>query len=223
MKGSGRLASGWNGTSSRPLSRVEVLSRLRARIARGEFPPGHVLQEKVLAEELNVSKTPVREALQYLTYIGMVKPYSRVGYVVAPIELKDMNEVFQFRSLIEDDMVRIVAAMPESTAVSKRDTTPDALAREMSFHQTLYSKQMPSRMSDALAALLDQTSRAIVYAELDERVLDSIEAEHEAILDAVSHRDVAMARALMTVHLRHLRDSLFAKLRQQLRETKNFL
>lgn len=218
----GGLANGWQGTPSRPLSRVEVLTHLRARISKGDFPPGHVLQEKIIAEELGVSKTPVREALQYLTAMGMVKPYSRIGYVVAPIGLKDMIEVFQFRALMEDELVRMVASAAPEPVVGIPQSE-DLLAREMAFHQSLYQRHAPSRMTDALVALLEQTSRAIVYADMDNRVIASVAEEHGAINAAVIDRDVRLARALMTVHLRHLRESLFSKLRQQLRETKNFL
>lgn len=216
------MENGWNGNPSRPLSRVGVLAQCRARLVSGEWPPGHVLQEKLLADELGVSKTPVREALQYLTFIGMVRPYSRIGYVVAPIDLKDMIEVFQFRTLIEEDLIHSVAAAPEPLPTASVEArTP--LQAEMDFHRNLYRHIAQPRMAETLAVLLDQTSRAILHTHLEDRLLESISEEHESIEDAVRQHDAQLARALMTVHVRHLRDSLLSKLRQQLRETKNIL
>ncbi|NMP22915.1 GntR family transcriptional regulator [Sulfobacillus harzensis] len=217
------MANRFDGERVRSLSRDEVLAECRRRLVQGAWRPGDVVQEKILAEELGVSKTPVREALQYLTFVGMVKPYSRIGYVISPIELQDIIEVFQFRTLIEDDLIQTVAALPDMTVPAGQSEEMPAITAEIEFHRTLYARVAKPRMASSLEVLLDQTARALNYTQLDDELMRSIAHEHEAIILAVRHHDAPLARAHMTVHLRHLRDSLLSKLRQQLRETKNIL
>ena len=71
------MVSGWDGQTSRKLSRVDVLRQMQRLLVTGAWRPGQVVQEQLLAAELNVSKTPVREALQLMALQGMVKPVSR--------------------------------------------------------------------------------------------------------------------------------------------------
>ncbi len=205
-----------------PSSRTRVLTACRQRIVSGQWPPGYILQEKLLASELGVSKTPVREALQYLAFVGVVTPHNRVGYVVAPIDVSDMIDVFHFRTMIEEELVYQVAAYPEF-AWSPPLSQAAPIEVELEFHRRLYAQVASVRMTDTLSLLLDETARASAYAQLPDTLLKTLAADHGPILDAVLAHDAALARALVVVHLRHWRDSLLAILRQKLRETKNVL
>lgn len=219
------MVSGWDGQTSRKLSRVDVLRQMQRLLVTGAWRPGQVVQEQLLAAELNVSKTPVREALQLMALQGMVKPVSRVGYIVTGIELADMVEVFQYRILLETDLIVQRAALPgvlEALPGGQTDRQT-AMDLEANFHRTIYLPLEPSRRQASLSVLVDQTSRAIIYVDLSESLLALLHNEHEQIRDAVIDRDVELARSLMVVHLSHLRDSVLAKLRQQLREQENLL
>lgn len=220
------MVSGWDGQTNRKLSRVDVLKQMQRLLVTGAWKPGQVVQEQLLAAELNVSKTPVREALQLMALQGMVKPVSRVGYIVTDIELSDMVEVFQYRLLLETDLIVQRAALPGNLAVvappAEMKESPMA-DREADFHRTLYAPLAPSRRQASLSVLVDQTSRAVIYVGLSDSVLALLHNEHEQIEGAVIDRDVELARSLMVVHLSHLRDSVLAKLRQQLREQENLV
>ncbi len=223
------MLSGWDGAASRRLSRVDVFEQLRTRLVNGEWHPGQVVQEQVLAVELNVSKTPVREALQLLALQGMVRPVNRVGYVVSPIDLSDVVEVFQYRVLLETDLTAQLASLPSAKleVVRKDEESPvlnhETVCSEMAFHRMLYESLSQPRRQANLSVLVDQTARAIVYVGLAQSLLNLLEDEHKQIYHAVAARDSELARSLMAVHLSHLRDSVLAKLRQQLREQENLL
>ncbi len=221
------MVSGWDGQTNRKLSRVDVLKQMQRLLVTGVWKPGQVVQEQLLAAELHVSKTPVREALQLMALQGMVKPVSRVGYIVTDIDLADMVEVFHYRSLLETDLIVQRAALPGNLGVvtepSGADEKPMAMDREAEFHRTLYASLTPSRRQASLSVLVDQTSRAMVYVGLSESLLALLHNEHEQIEAAVIDRDLELARSLMVVHLSHLRDSVLAKLRQQLREKENLV
>lgn len=203
-------------------SRTRVLRECRQRLITGQWPPGTIVQEKLLAAELGVSKTPVREALQYLQFVGAVTPHNRIGYIVASIELSDVIDVFHFRTMLEGELVRQVAAYPDFTWPSP-PSQMSPIEREIEFHRRLYAQVAPVRMAETLAPLLDETARTGAYAKLSEALLTPLEAEHAPIIAAVCEHDTPLAQALVVVHLRHWRDSLLAVLRQKLRETQNMV
>ncbi len=204
------------------LMRQQTLAEIRRRLIRGQWPPNTVLQEQPLADELQVSKTPVREALQTLSVQNLLKPEPRVGYRVSDIALDDLAEVFEFRILLEAELVGVAASRGTGPGA---DEGEDALApweKESSFHQNLARLGGGPRMQRSLAELLQESARAMHYYHLQDLVLTEVIHDHEALVEAVRARDVTLARSLMTIHLTRIRESLMASFRQTLRD-KNLL
>ena len=85
----------------KPLSEV-VSETLRSAIQDGTLKPGERLMEIPLAEELGVSRTPIREAIRKLELEGFVVMVPRRGTYVANISLKDITQVFEIRSALEE-------------------------------------------------------------------------------------------------------------------------
>lgn len=217
-----------DGHPVRRLSRLDVYDHLHQRLVHGEWTPGQIVQEQTLAAELRVSKTPVREALQLLALQGMVRAVVRVGYVVSEITLADMVEVFQFRILLEKDLMAQLANVPvPSLSQESRDPSEGpqshAVDPEIAFHHGLYGSIVQPRKRAALGVLVDQTARAMGSLALDPAVMSALNEEHRQIFVAVELRDFELAGSLMVVHLSHLRDAVLSKLRQHLREQENFL
>lgn len=86
-----------------------VYAELRQLLRAGGLPPGQPLQEAALAEQLGVSRTPVREALRHLESDGLVVPDGR-GYTVPALGDRDVEEIYALRFLIEPEALRLVAA-----------------------------------------------------------------------------------------------------------------
>ena len=187
---------------------------LKARLVRCEWKPGTMLQEQTLADELGVSKTPVREALVALSMRGLVSPVPRLGYVVADIELNDLIEVFRFRMLLEGDFVQGLAASGRLLTAG----APGGWEEEHAFHRRLAELAGGPRMRRILEDLLDETSRALHFLELAPAIGRQLTEDHAAIAEALQGRDRDLARALLTVHLTRLRESVMASLRQKLRD-----
>ena len=79
-----------------------VYAALRQLLRAGRIPPGQPLQEAALAEQLGVSRTPVREALRHLESDGLVVPDGR-GYTVPALTRRDVEDIYALRFLIEPE------------------------------------------------------------------------------------------------------------------------
>lgn len=88
-----------------PLERSERIYRvLRERISLLEYPPGYVLKESELAQEFGLSRTPVRQVLQRLSYEGLVEIRNGVGTTIAEIDLKTFKDVYALRIRLAEIM-----------------------------------------------------------------------------------------------------------------------
>ncbi|MGH7101934.1 MAG: GntR family transcriptional regulator [Acetobacteraceae bacterium] len=88
----------------------QVAEFLRERIISGQLGRGQKLKQDEIARSLNISITPVREALKLLEAQGYVVGYSHRGVIVAPFEIEKAKELFELRLLLEGGLTRIAAA-----------------------------------------------------------------------------------------------------------------
>lgn len=92
---------------------------LRRRILAGEFPEGHALRQDALADELGISRIPVREAFRQLAAEGLVTIHPHRGAVVSALSPDDIAELFDLRALLEPDLVR--RAVPRQTEADRAE------------------------------------------------------------------------------------------------------
>ena len=97
----------------------QAYKELISRITKLEYAPGSVLGEKTLIEELNIGRTPIREALQRLALEGLVVHQLNRGMFVAEITYKDVQEIYEFRSLIDGHACRLAASRASPVQASK--------------------------------------------------------------------------------------------------------
>lgn len=113
-------------TPKRPGNVVDhVVDTLRERIVSGQIAPGVRLSQQQLAEELEVSRTPLREAMQRLQTEGLLVGEANRGMAVAPVQLSDVEDAYALRLLVEP---ATVAAIAESVAEEDLDRMAEALA-----------------------------------------------------------------------------------------------
>jgi GntR family transcriptional regulator of vanillate catabolism len=95
----------------------QVIYELRERILDGKYPPGAHLHEVVTANDLNVSRTPVRDAMRVLANEELLAYYPNRGYIVRGVDVKDVLDAFDVRGTLEGMGCRIVAeqGMDEET------------------------------------------------------------------------------------------------------------
>jgi DNA-binding GntR family transcriptional regulator len=191
-----------------------TLDSLRDRILRGRFPEGEPLRQDAIAEELGVSRIPVREALRQLESEGLVTFHPHRGAVVSTLSLEEITELFELRAEIESDLLR--RAIPRMTAAD------DARGREIldlyesalesgeislwgelnwQFHSSLYAPSKRQYTLNILSKLHQHADRylrmqlALTHGESRART------EHRAIALAARKRDVRKASQLMRDHI----------------------
>lgn len=191
------------------------MDALRARLLAGQLAPGSWLRESALAEELGVSRTPVREAFRTLAAEGLVVLVPRRGARVVVWSAEDVDETYRLRALLEGEAAALAArrATPEQVremraAQDRYEASISAQARpdvragcNDSFHAAVVAGSGSGRLAALLAVIAAPplTVRALgSYTEDDVRrsVL-----QHRDVLTAVEAGDDQLASAAMRSHL----------------------
>jgi DNA-binding GntR family transcriptional regulator len=209
-----------------------VYQALRHGILQGDLAPGGRLRSDALANELRVSRTPVREALRKLEAEGLVAR-SGAGLIVHALSEQDLTELFYVREALEGMAARLAAenATPSEMAeirelledmeALRRRGDVEALRRLTGeFHQLVCRASHNNRLLQSLKALLD-TARQIQTSTLygEGRPAEAL-TEHRNLLRAIEARDGDRAEKLAREHRRttlHLRKEM---LRAQVRKSR---
>lgn len=205
-----------------------TLDALRERILRGDYPEGSPLRQDAIAEELGVSRIPVREALRQLESEGLITFSPHRGAVVPALSLEAIAEIFELRAGIERELLRRsiprIGAPQLQRAGDVLDAYDAALRRgevaawgalNWQFHSTLYAPAARPLTMEIAQRLHHQCDRylrmqlALTHGETRAR------EEHRAILAAVRRRDARGACALLARHIMGAGRSLLAFLREQ--------
>jgi DNA-binding GntR family transcriptional regulator len=194
------------------LLRESAYVQLRAEILSCELPPGAEIREAELATRLQVSKSPVRDALMRLEREGLVITMPRQGYRVAPISLTDVQDMFHLRAALERAcMERIVRQASDgqlATLEPFRRFDPELwqggfVEYNKTFHRTLAELATNIRMRDQLGDLIDQMERAVRVSVSNAKKgnPDSLVEEHCHIIDALQERKLKRAERLAEHHI----------------------
>ena len=197
-------------------SRTEVVAKVvREAILSQQMRPGDTLVERRIAEDLGVSKTPVREALITLQQSGLVTVGSNRRLAVASLTLDDVVFIYEKRVLLEAWALR-QAELDEATVKQARQALDDArearqegrqteeILANRRFHRTLYATCGNPYIIRSLDELQDLTALAVATV-LWEQSSGGPKVEHEQhgeILDAAAAGDLEQAATLLTDHIR---------------------
>ena len=214
---------------ARPVaSSVVAHERLRRAVVRLELPPGTAVSEQRLGERFNLSKAAVRAALARLRAEGLVLSEPRRGHVVAPLTLRDVDEIYALRLLIEPPAAAVAAERLDAATVARLRATiagpvdvADAasidrfLDANRSVHVTVAAASGNRRLAAVVERLLDDSERAIGVALRAGAAGHGlrVRGEHEALLDALAAGDPGAAERLMRGAIERFRDELLATLR----------
>jgi len=196
-----------------------VYEELKSAIVDLRLAPGDPLREATLADQLGVSKTPIREALTRLEQEGLVETTSFKGAVVTGYSRQDLLEIYELRELLENAAARTAA---ESMADADRDRL-DRICRESrklkknhdaaglaalisAFDDVLFEQVRNSRIRALIENLRAHLTRiGHLTAEIPGRIDASVD-EHEKIVQAIAARDPELAERQMREHIRSVRD-----------------
>jgi DNA-binding GntR family transcriptional regulator len=202
-----------DGTSA---SASRAYSELRDRIMTWQLPPGTALRETELAEQLGVSRTPVREALQRLRLDGLVVARGRRGVEVPTWERDELDEVYRLRANLEAwgaglaaqrthrlDLPMLHGYADEMTALS-REATPDLdrIAQlNVDFHQAITNGVGSERLVRMLSNVVHLPLLFRVFHLFTPEQIDITLQEHHTMLMAFEAGDAQWAESLARAHI----------------------
>ncbi|GAA3579980.1 GntR family transcriptional regulator [Nonomuraea rosea] len=188
-----------------------VLEAIKHAILTGALPPGQALVETDLAQQLGVSKTPVREALKTLAGAGLVTMSEYKGATVRTVDSALMESVYDLRLLLEPEAVRRTVEggadlAPAASALRRADEAADRAGRSLAnrdFHRALYAGCGNPLLVSTLDSLRDQTALISAAAWTWVPTWEREAEEHREILEAAQSGAAEQAAGLLRDHVRH--------------------
>lgn len=186
---------------------------IRHKIITLDLPPLSAIDEQALMENLQLGRTPIREALQRLAAEGLVFLAPRRGMFVADISLTDLQKVFELRMVLEGFCARLVAKRATAEQLDQMESLVKAIDQasngdakclmdiDEQFHELLYQASDNEFLADSLRRLHALSFRIwhLVLDRLDD-VQEAME-QHVAITHALRARDGQQAEKLLQHHI----------------------
>jgi DNA-binding GntR family transcriptional regulator len=188
-----------------------IANVLRSAIVNGVLKPGEPLRQDDLAAHFKVSHIPVREALRQLEIEGLAISQRNRGVVVTTLSPKEVEEIFEIRSLLEAEALRLAIPNYTSVILQRAAQILDEIDQEQdisqwgelnsAFHTTLYTPADRPRLLSMIATLHRNGDR---YVRMKLSVLkckDRAQQEHRQILAACQDGNVELAVTLLNQHI----------------------
>lgn len=189
---------------------------LRQRIMCADLPPGALVDERALMDELGIGRTPLRESIVRLAQEGLVVSQGRRGYFVAETSPLDLFRAFEIRREIEcfaaaraaerrtqadiDGFDAFLARL-DAELPAHRDDVPWNLEADEEFHRLIMAASDNRFAEQYQAFLFGLSVRSLYLSRVPVTLVDEEIGNYHAIFDAIGLRDVAQAEALMRKHL----------------------
>ncbi|MEA4878303.1 GntR family transcriptional regulator [Aminobacterium sp. MB27-C1] len=201
-----------------------VYERLKDAIVSGIFKPGSKLSEIELAEQLAVSRTPVREAIRQLSQTGLITLTPRRGAFVTLPSLKDAADLYELRQALEVIAIENVCENPPIkelqlfrevfSEMSSKTPHEEYLSEDRRFHCFLYECSGNKYLHRTLNNIVDLINLCRPYSMQSEPTALSVFLKgHLSIIDAVLAGDCDKAKAEMSEHIEDTKKSLLTFLK----------
>jgi DNA-binding GntR family transcriptional regulator len=190
-----------------------IADRLRSEILEGRFPPHTQLAEVELARQLQVSRGPIREAMQRLIQEGLLRAERNRGVFVVELGLDDARDVYLARGAIERAAAAIVMKQRPQAALTELQEIVDRLAasvgapwseiiaHDLAFHQTLVEAAGSPRLSRMFRTLIAETRLCLIRLEPFYQQGTEVVAEHQAIIEALRSGNRRRIDSLLQTHM----------------------
>ena len=210
----------------RPLHE-EVIDQLRDRIVQGGLAPGTRLNERVLCEQLGISRTPLREAIKMLATEGLVELLPNRGAIVTPLKAANIADTLAVMGSLESLAGELACANADEAEIAEiralhfemlAHHARGDLAGYFKYNQLIHLRIIEASGNPVLTNTYRQLNanvrRARYMANLSRERWDAAVREHEEILSALAARDAARLKRLLAEHLVHKVASVMAALEQ---------
>lgn len=208
-------------TIGKPLSKT-AYDLIRYKIVSLELGPGEVIDETALREELELGRTPIREALQRLALEQLVTIIPRRGMFVTEIRLTDLQRLFEVRVPLEAQAARLAAIRGSDVHWAEMQAVLDAIPadgkisnerwmmHDEACHQIMYDAADNPFLTDSLTNLYTLSLRLWYFALANIDDVGHAVSQHQAILNALRDGKDNKAADLLEKHIRHFQEEIQA-------------
>lgn len=203
-----------------------VFNTLRHAILKGELEPGERLMEIALAQKLGVSRTPIREAIRKLELEGLVVMVPRKGAEVADITEKDLRDVLEVRTALEELSIELAMKnmtdedyenLKKASKSFAKDSEGDDLIKiaeaDVAFHEVIYMATGNKRLIQMINNLREQMYRYRLEYIKDKSTHARLVEEHERIIEAMQKQDVNAAKAAIKLHVENQEENILKSIK----------
>ncbi|MHB9098498.1 MAG: GntR family transcriptional regulator [Syntrophales bacterium] len=201
-------------------TREEIYQSLKSAVLSGKYSPGKRLNQKILAEELSVSRTPIREALHRLDLEGLIEQIDDRGFRVASLTRDELEELFDIRSVLEAYTMRFVCrriqdqsihklteCIERSEAALQNRDVEGVFAANTDFHNVFYAlikdkKRFHSMLGNMKDHILKYRKETLFHVDAAKRSIES----HKKILLALKTKDPNLTEYLMRIHVQESKE-----------------
>jgi len=228
-----------------PMSEIVSLaeagySSLRSAILSCEILPGTTVTEAAVMERLKVSRSTCRLALVRLMQEGFVRSLPRQGYLVVPITLADVEELFALRLLLEPEAMRLAVgkvdaerllhlenmrrtAMAGAPQSEKRDRMSIFIEGNEEFHSSIAIASGNSRLAKNILQLLDEMKRLVAFGFAGKIRVPEIADDHLVLIEALKAQHADEAARLCYQHIARIRDATLERVLDSIRGQEHAL
>ncbi len=220
------------------LSNSEIYEILKSEILNLSLYPGMIIGENEVSKRFEVSRTPIREVFKRLEYDQLIRPIIKKGTMITPINLSNITDMMFVREKLEVGMIEEIISCIQDSDLMKlqvliikqrkviEDTTTsltnkalDFYSLDTQFHELLFSFANKRYVWDTIVGLMPDYQRfRIVSSEFHNiDLLWSFLNYHQAIYEAIEHKDMVKIRELYREHI-YQGKSLFKEMLEQKEE-----
>lgn len=209
--------------------RNKVFKYIKSQIISGAYGPGETLLESKLADELGVSRTPIREAIRLLEMEGLIETTTKKGAIVLGISQQDVEDIYAIRQLVEGLAARWAAERLSAADLKELQKTYELMEfyaqkheveeiaeLDNKFHQMIYEAAGSKILYLTLRNLHQYVQIARLKSLSMQNRLPLTLSEHHAILEAFEAKNANAAEKAMTEHVR----KAYLNIHRQQGETK---
>ena len=207
----------------------DAAEQIRSAILDGSLVPGSRIAQDQIAAQLGVSRLPIRQALLVLQSEGLVLLDHNRGAMVAPLDVKFISDLFDFRAVVDAQVAAMLAARRDFDArkllalvdEGMKSSNHGELRQDLAwdFHLGLYEAVGNTVLVTIMEPLLSHVRRVVkllATVKWPGRQVEMLRPhtlmweEHAAIMDAICTHRIGLARALARVHVQRARDAAVA-------------
>jgi len=194
---------------------------VKARIMNLDLKPGQYITDSQIVEELNISRTPVRDALRILEHEGFLISEARRGWKVYSLSLEDIHDIFDIKVVLESMIVRRAAECDDEEKRAALRDVMDLMKQaaaakddeawrqaDIELHDTIFSMCPNERAARIIRNLNEQWWRVRIGFLAMQGRIERSNPEHEAIVESILAGNGEEAEHLMCVHLNNVREEL---------------